>query len=234
MTPQSDTMTITRLRKKAKVLDERLTRLYGKKEIVGEEDPLDTLIETILSQNTTDANSHKAFLALKRNYPRWELMIRERPSRVATIIRSGGLADIKARRIIGALRFIQTERGRLELDFLRGMTPEAADHWLAQIEGVGPKTRGIVLLFSLRMPAFPVDTHIHRVSKRLGLTGPRVNREAAQVELARLIDPEEYFNFHINLIEHGRAVCHARKPACPKCGVSRLCDFYARTIGSQS
>jgi endonuclease-3 len=219
--------------KKARALNKRLTRLYGRKEVSGDENPLDTLIETILSQNTTDTNSHRAFQALRRRYPRWEKLLDADPRTVASTIRSGGLADIKARRIIGALRFIKKERGRLDLEFLREMSPGDADRWLAQIEGAGPKTRGIVLLFSLRMPAFPVDTHIHRVSKRLGLIGSRVSREAAQEELARLIAPTEYFNFHINLIEHGRRICHAREPECARCVVSGLCDFFARTRESQ-
>ena len=159
------------LKTRAMRIDSVLTRLYGRKEVDGEEDPVDTLVETILSQNTTDRNSHKAFQALKRTYPRWEGMLGESPKRVAALIRSGGLADIKARRILEALEFITRSRGKMSLDFLRGMTPAEADRWLAQMEGVGPKTRGIILLFALRMPAFPVDTHIHRVSRRLGLIG---------------------------------------------------------------
>ena len=225
---------IDSLRKKAMRIDKILTEVYGRKAVVLDEDPVDTLVETILSQNTTDANSHKAFRALKAAYPSWELMMAEKPSEIAAIIRSGGLADMKARRILDALRFIENERGVLELDFLRHLSPSEAESWLGQMKGVGPKTRSIVLLFALGMPAFPVDTHIHRVAKRMGLIGQRTSRERAQEELACLVPAKEFYNFHINIIEHGRAVCQARKPRCPVCRVTRYCDYYERLAKAQS
>ncbi|OGS42593.1 MAG: hypothetical protein A3K67_01695 [Euryarchaeota archaeon RBG_16_62_10] len=218
------------LQARARAIDRVLTRIYGRKEIEYEEDPLDTLVETILSQNTTDRNSHRAFSALKRAYPKWELLLGEDPRRIADIIRSGGLADLKAERILGALEHIRRARGGLELGFLGDMSPAGAEAWLSEIKGVGPKTRGIVLLFALRMPAFPVDTHIHRVTKRIGLIGPKVSREKAQEVLAKLVPIEEFYNFHINIIEHGRAVCQARKPRCSVCKVSRYCDYFRDTV----
>jgi len=218
------------LQRKALTIDKILTRIYGRKVVVYDDDPLDTLVETILSQNTTDKNSHKAFQTLKKAYPRWETMMDQDPRKVAALIRSGGLAEMKASRILAALRFIKSERGELELDFLKELRPSDAEAWLAQMKGVGPKTRGIVLLFALRMPAFPVDTHIHRVTKRIGLIGPRTNREKAQDELAVLVPESEYYNFHINLIEHGRAVCQARRPKCEICRIRNYCSYYARQI----
>jgi len=222
------------LKRRASEADRILTDIFGRQEAEGDDDPIDTLVETILSQNTTDTNSHKAFLALKRRYPRWESLLKEKPSAVAPIIREGGLARIKAGRIIYALKFIKNERGRLELDFLKKMTPRDAEAWLAQIKGVGPKTRGIILLFSLGMPAFPVDTHIHRVTKRIGLIGQKVSREDAQEVLASLVPRSEYYNFHINLIFHGRTVCQARSPKCPVCKVSHLCGYYYSAYLPQS
>lgn len=222
------------LKKRAAEADRILTEVFGRQEIDGAEDPVDTLVETILSQNTTDVNSHKAFLALKTRYPRWDALPSEKPSSVAPVIREGGLARMKAGRIIDALRFIKKERGRIELDFLRKMSPREADRWLAQMKGVGPKTRGIILLFSLQMPAFPVDTHIHRVTKRIGLIGPKVSREDAQDVLASLVPPNEYYNFHLNLIFHGRSVCQARNPKCPVCRVSHLCNYYYTVFLGQS
>lgn len=222
------------LRAKAKTIDAKLTKAYGRKEIAYDEDPVDTLVETILSQNTTDLNSHRSFRILKSNYPRWDQMMGEDPKKIATLIRGGGLADIKARRILDALEFIKRQRGRLDIDFLKSMKPSEADAWLAQMKGVGPKTRGIVLLFSLRMPAFPVDTHIHRVTKRIGLIGDKTTREGAQEELALLIPADEYYNFHINLIEHGRAVCQARRPKCEACIIRSLCDYYASRVRGRS
>jgi len=225
---------VDRLRKKAKKIDAILTKVYGRKVVELDENPVDTLVETILSQNTTDLNSGRAFRALKHQFPRWELLMKETPSRIAEVIRSGGLADLKARRILGALEFIRKERGHLELEFLRGKSPTEAEAWLGQIKGVGPKTRSIVLLFALGMPAFPVDTHIHRVTKRIGLIGQKTTREKAQEELAKLVPAREFYNFHINIIEHGRAVCQARKPKCSICKVSRHCDYYARLRKAQS
>jgi endonuclease-3 len=224
----SATRRLRSLKTKAAKIDVILTDLYGRKEIEGDEDPMDTLVETILSQNTTDKNSHRAFQKLKRAYPGWEHMIGASPKRVADLIRSGGLAGIKAERILDALEFIKKSRGELRLDFLRSLTPSQADAWLAQMKGVGPKTRGIILLFALRMPAFPVDTHIHRVTKRLGLIGQKTSREMAQEELAEIVPPPEYYNFHINLIEHGRAVCQARRPRCSACKIRRFCDYYSK------
>jgi endonuclease-3 len=214
------------LAKKAVRIDEILTSLYGRQEAEAGGDPLDTLVETILSQNTTDANSHRSYLALKKKYPRWERMLGEDPDKIARIIRSGGLAPMKARRILAALDFIRDTRGELDLGFLSRMSPADAEAWLGQMKGVGPKTRSIVLLFSLGMPAFPVDTHIHRVTRRLGLIGEKTSREGAQTELVKLVPKAEFYNFHINLIEHGRAVCRARNPQCEKCEISRLCKYY--------
>lgn len=212
------------LRHRASVIDDILRRTYGEKRIRVRDDPVDTLVETILSQNTTDVNSHRSFLALKKEYPDWRMLVGESVHRVSKVIRSGGLPDVKAKRIIDALGFINNERGKIELDFLREMEPDVADQWLAQMKGVGPKTRSIVLLFSLGMPAFPVDTHVHRVTKRLGLIGQRVSREAAQDVLGTMVPSERYYSFHINLIEHGRAVCKARNPSCNGCVLFRHCD----------
>jgi endonuclease-3 len=223
-----------KLRKKAASIDRILTREYGRKLVEADEDPLDTLIETILSQNTTDVNSHRAFKALKKRYPTWSRLIGEDPKRVAAIIRSGGLAGIKAERILAALEHIKRETGALSLDFLRDMPAYEADAWLGRMKGVGPKTRSIVLLFSLGMPAFPVDTHIHRVAKRLGLIGRKTSREQAQIEMASLVPSSEFYNFHINMIEHGRAVCKARTPICDVCKVSGLCDYFSTTRKAQT
>jgi len=223
-----------KLCRKAASIDRILTKEYGRKIVEADEDPLDTLIETILSQNTTDLNSHRAFKALKKRYPTWNRLIGEDPKRVAEIIRSGGLAGIKAERILAALEHIKRETGTLDLDFLRDMPSSEADAWLGRMKGVGPKTRSIVLLFSLGMPAFPVDTHIHRVTKRMGLIGKKTNREQAQTDLASLVPSSEFYNFHINIIEHGRAVCRARSPRCEVCKVSGLCDYYSTTRKAQT
>ena len=221
------------LKHKASKMRTILAKEYGSKVVELDDDPLDTLIETILSQNTTDKNSSRAFGALKAKYHTWESMLGESSNKVARIIRSGGLAGIKAERILSALDFIKSERGNLDLNFLRDMSSEDAEQWLGRIKGVGPKTRSIVLLFSLGKPAFPVDTHIHRVTKRLGLIGQKTSREKAQTELARLVPIENLYSFHINIIEHGRAVCQARRVKCDVCRISHLCDYFARLTKGQ-
>lgn len=152
------------------------------------------------------------------------------PKHVARAIRVGGLANIKSGRIIDVLKFINGERGELSLDFLKRMTSVEADGWLSQMKGVGPKTRAIVMLFSLGIPAFPVDTHVHRVTMRIGLIGRRTSRERAQEELADLVPEREFYNLHINLIEHGRAICAARKPRCMICPIRLQCDYYCDVL----
>ena len=131
-----------------------------------------------------------------------------------------------------ALRHIWEQRGELALEFLKDLPIEEAKAWLVRIKGVGPKTAAIVLLFSLGMPAFPVDTHVHRVTGRLGLIGPKVTREKAHVVLEGLLPAELYYPFHLNVIRHGRQVCAARKPQCETCALQELCDYYAREFAA--
>ena len=146
----------------------------------------------------------------------------------AYAIRPAGLAVQKAPRIQTALRTITERAGTLSLEFLRDLPLEEARAWLRSIDGIGPKTAAIVLLFSLDRPAFPVDTHIHRVSGRLGLIGPKVNAEKAHEILESLVPPDLYLPYHLLLITHGRRTCQARRPLCEKCPLTDLCDYYAR------
>jgi endonuclease III len=148
---------------------------------------------------------------------------------VVEAIRPAGLANQKGPRIQGVLRQITEERGTLDLDFLRGLPREEARAWLLRFNGVGPKTTAIVLQFALGMPAFPVDTHIYRVSGRLGLRPAAMTVEQAHTHLEALFRPEEYGPAHLNLIRLGRELCHPRKPECEKCPVNKLCDYYSRT-----
>lgn len=218
---------IDSLKSRAVRINKIFTRVYGRKRAGRRRgNPLDTLILTILSQNTNDRNRDRAYRALVEKYPTWEKLLQAEPREVARIIRVGGLANIKSQRIIEALKFIEEQRGELDLDFLKHKPPEEAEAWLSQMKGVGPKTAAIVMLFTFGMPAFPVDTHVHRVTMRLGLIGKKTTRENAQKDLALLVPKWEYYNFHINLIEHGRAICVARKPRCAICPVRRLCDYY--------
>jgi len=208
----------------------RLLETYGEPTWRTPLPPVDELVSTILSQNTNDLNRDRAFEALRARFPTWEAVRDARPQSVILAIRPAGLANQKGPRIQQALRAITQARGRLELDFLRELSPEAARDWLLQMKGVGPKTAAIVLQFSLGMPAFPVDTHIHRVSGRLGLRPEQASAEQAHAILAGLFPPESYYHAHLNLIQHGRQVCKARQPLCERCPLTDLCRYYRKVV----
>jgi endonuclease-3 len=190
--------------------------------------PVDELISTILSQNTNDANRDDAFTALRAKFPRWEDVLDHPAADVVAAIRPAGLGPQKGPRIRNILQILRTTRGRIELDFLRGRPPAEARAWLRDLPGVGPKTAAIVMLFALDQPAFPVDTHVYRVTGRIGLRPANMTVEAAHEHLASLFAPEQYAAAHLNLIRLGREVCHARKPECPRCVLRRSCSYYRR------
>ncbi|MFH1924809.1 MAG: endonuclease III, partial [Planctomycetota bacterium] len=183
----------------------------------------DELIATILSQNTSDANSHGAFEELWRRFGDWDAVRRAPVARIAGAIRQAGLANRKAPRIKAILKRIHAERGELSLEFLRSMpTPEAVAY-LRGLDGVGPKTAACVLLFACRKPVLPVDTHVHRVSRRLGLIAPGTDAARAHEELAPLVPASRVLEFHVQLIRHGRTRCSARNPKCEDCPLVDLC-----------
>ena len=190
---------------------------------------IDELVSTILSQNTNDVNRDRGFNALRAKLPTWESVRDAKAEDVIAAIRPAGLANQKGPRIQQVLRAITEERGSLDLNFLAGLPVEEARAWLTKFNGVGPKTAAIVLCFSLNMPAFPVDTHIYRVSGRTGLRPEKMTVEQAHPHLESVFPPETYYAAHLNLIRLGREVCGARKPNCPKCPINKLCDFKDKT-----
>lgn len=219
----------TELAQRAMQIHLRLLEIYGHPVWRNPLPPLDELVSTILSQNTNDANRDRAFETLKRLFPRWE-GVRDAPAEsIIQAIRPAGLANQKGPRIQTVLRAISAERGALDLDFLQDLPLEQARAWLTRFKGVGPKTAAIVLLFSLGRPAFPVDTHIYRVTGRLGLRPEKMTVEQAHSHLEALFPPETYYAAHLNLIRLGREVCRARKPACAACPVRLLCDYENKT-----
>lgn len=219
----------TELAQRAMQIHLRLLKIYGQPVWRNPLPPLDELVSTILSQNTNDANRDRAFETLKRLFPRWE-GVRDAPAEsIIQAIRPAGLANQKGPRIQAILRAISAERGALDLDFLQDLPLEQARAWLTRFKGVGPKTAAIVLLFSLGRPAFPVDTHIYRVTGRLGLRPEKMTVEEAHAHLEALFPPETYYAAHLNLIRLGREVCRARKPACATCPVRLLCDYENKT-----
>ena len=196
---------------------------YGQREWTPDRDPISTLIATVLSQNTSDANSNRAFKSLRSAFDTWDAVADAGTHEIAGAIRLGGLAEVKAKRIRLILEKIRVERGALDLSFLEAMPLDEARAWLRQLPGVGPKTAGCVLLFSLGMPALPVDTHVLRVARRLGLIGPGVNAERAHELLEAMVPPAQVYSFHLDMIEHGRRVCKAQRPRCHLCVLQEPC-----------
>lgn len=190
---------------------------------------MDELISCILSQHTTDATSFPTFRALRKQLPEWDEIVALPPERLADIIRPAGLANQKARSIIAVLKEIHARHGDYTLDPLRGMKLEEARAWLLSLPGVGPKTAAIVLCFAFGMPAIPVDTHVFRVSWRLGLIEKAIGEAKAHGKLEQIVPPDLAFRFHTALIQHGRQICRAPKPNCSVCPLTRRCRYY-RTL----
>ncbi len=203
-----------------------LKNFYGEPEPWIAQDPLDSLVAVILSQNTSDKNSWPAFRNLKKTYPEWEAVIVAPTRRIASAIKHGGLANIKARRIKSVLQEIKNKRGELDISFLSGLSTEEARGFLLSLNGVGPKSAAVVLNFAFGRPAFPVDTHVYRVSKRLGLIPEKVSREKAHEVMEKLVPDEEKTAYHLNLIRLGREICISRKPRCLQCPLKKQCVYY--------
>lgn len=191
---------------------------------------VDELVCTILSQNTNDINRDKAFQALKARYPSWEAVRDADPGELEYVIRIAGLANQKGPNIQAALRDITAERGEIDLDWLRGTDAETARKWLVGLRGVGPKTAAIVMVFALGMPAFPVDTHVYRVTGRIGLRPAELDITKTHAYMENIADPADYGTLHLNLIDLGREICQARKPKCPICPIRHLCQYENKTV----
>lgn len=202
----------------------RLEAAYGKRPWKTWGRPLDVLVGTILSQNTNDANSGRARDRLVAAFPDWDAAADAPAARIAAAIRPAGLHHQKARSIRTILRSLRRERGRADLDFLRRWPTARIRDYLARLPGVGPKTVACTLLFStLKRPVLPVDTHVHRVSRRLGLIDAKTTAAQAHERLAPLVPPRLVYAFHVLLIAHGRRVCHARRPRCEACAIALVC-----------
>jgi len=213
-----------------KVQDERLAEImrrldeaYGPHIWHRRTDPASELILTILSQHTSDVNAHRAFQSLLARFETLDrVMVADVPE-IANAIRSAGLANVKAPRIKEVLGLIQKRRGSLDLEFLAELDLEQARTWLTKLPGVGPKTAACVLLFSLGAPAMPVDTHVYRVARRLALFDPRTTPDQAHRILEEMVPRNKVYDFHLNLIAHGRRICKAPIPICPRCVIDSLC-----------
>jgi endonuclease III len=213
------------LAKRALKIHEQLLEFYGEPIWRNPLPAIDELVSTILSQNTNDINRDRGFNALRAKFGTWEEVRDAHPQDVIDAIRPAGLANQKGPRIQQVLRSITEERGSLDLSFLGDLPVEEARAWLTRFNGVGPKTAAIVLCFSLGKPAFPVDTHIYRVTGRIGLRPERMTVEQAHPHLESLFPPETYYPAHLNIIRLGREICQARRPRCEVCPILNLCDY---------
>jgi endonuclease-3 len=227
---QSAISNLQSLRREAKRIHEQLLKTYGTPKWT-KLDGVSELVGTILSQNTNDGNRDLAYARLRARFATWEQVRDAETGLVIDAIKPAGLANQKGPRIQKALRRITEERGELNIDFLSALPVNEAKDWLLSIDGVGPKTTAIVLLFCYDMPAFPVDTHVHRVTGRLGLRDDKLNADDTHDLMEQLTPDGAEGPFHLNLIRHGREICHARNPECARCPLQKWCDFYQSKPG---
>jgi len=188
-------------------------------------DVLVMLVAVILSQATSNANSDRTFDALKKRFPTWDAVLRARESTLADTIRLGGLANQKAAVIRALLRQIKERHGSLDLSFLRAMPSLEAARYLSQFRGIGPKTVACTLLFACDVDIFPLDTHIFRILRRVGLIPPKCSDQFAHEVMNRIVPPGKFYSFHVNLIRHGRKLCRPRDPLCERCPIVEYCDY---------
>jgi endonuclease-3 len=207
---------------------------YGIREWYARRDPMHELISTILSHRTNGANEEKAFKQLWENYGSWEAIAAAPAEKIAELIAPSNYAEQKAPRIKQVINRIIAERGEARIDFLADMPIDEAMTWLTALPGVGPKTATLVLLFCFHKAVLPVDTHLHRVSGRIGLIGPRVTADQAHDQLLALLplDADVLWNFHHNMLKHGQRICVWGTPRCERCVLRKHCD-YAREHGRQ-
>jgi endonuclease-3 len=224
---------IDRLKAKARAVYDLLGQAYGIKPWKPRREALRELISTILSHRTTSAQEWAAMEQLWQKFGRWEA-IRDAPvEEIAHAIHGVNWPERKAPQLKRVLQIISERRnGDFDIGFLRDLPTDEALAWLTSLPGVGVKTASLVLLFNFRHPIMPVDTHVHRVSQRLGLIGPKTTPEQAHKILPALLpaDPDVYWNFHLNMIRLGREVCVSGRPRCERCVLTGVCDYYARVV----
>jgi endonuclease-3 len=204
---------------------QNLERAFGAPENGRSSDPLDMLIKIILSQATSDVNSHRTFAALKKRFPMWDELMHARTATVANTIRAGGLANQKAEVIKSVLRQIKEKQGALDLNFLHDMSAQDGAKYLAEFRGIGPKTVACTLLFACRKEIFPLDTHIFRVLRRVGLIPQKCTDGRAHEIMNKIVPSGKFYSFHVNLIRLGRTVCRPRDPLCERCPIVEYCDY---------
>jgi endonuclease-3 len=218
-------------RRRVRTIASRLRKRFGPLEPPRRADPLDELILTVLSQHTSDVNADRSFEGLRDRFPTWAEVASAPTAAVADAIRSGGLADTKAPRIQAILREVREREGAYDLSGLRAMTDAGARAYLISLPGIGPKTAAVVLSFALARDAIPVDTHVHRVTMRLGLVPPKASAERADRILHDLVPEGLRTELHVGLIRLGREICKAPTPRCRGCPLADLCPTAPRYLG---
>jgi endonuclease III len=218
-------------RARVRAIHRRLEKRFGPLDPPRARDPLEELILTVLSQNTSDVNRDRAFDGLRTRFPSWEEVAEAGVEEVAAEIKPGGLSNTKAPRIQAILREIERREGSLDLGWMRSASDEEVARYLSDLPGVGPKTIAVVLAFSLGRPALPVDTHVHRVAGRLGFFGPKTGAAAAHAILAAAVPPEIRVELHVGLIRLGREICKPGRPRCEICPLNDLCPTAEIVLG---
>lgn len=211
------------------LLYERLRERYGTPSPKSRQPPLDEVVFTILSQNTTDTNRDRAWVSLWKHFDSWDEMALVRVDKIAAAIKVGGLHKVKAKRIKDILRQIKKEHGGLDLDYLENLDMPAARTELQKYKGVGAKSINCILLFSLGLPAFPVDTHVHRILRRLGIVATK-DLSKANRDSQEFVPDEIAYPLHMNMIRYGREVCHAQRPKCWDCRIEDLCIYENKNL----
>lgn len=212
-------------RRQLNYVAQNLEATYGIPANDSTDEPLDELIGTILSQATTNQNSQRTFANLKAQFKDWEAVRRARPEKIEAAIKLGGLAQVKSVVIKNLLNEVKTRVGKLSLSFLHTTSLEEARDFLTSLPGVGPKTAACVLLFACKQPVFPMDTHIFRIARRLGLIPEKGGDAQAHRLMEQLIPEDKHYTLHINMILHGRGICHARNPQCEQCCLIEHCAY---------
>ncbi len=222
------------LRRKTARITELLEAAFGEPRWNGRKDPLESLIQTILSQNTNDRNRDRAFRNLKTNFPTWEEVLHAPVQQIHSAIRVGGLGNQKSRRIKDILRWLKEERGKLSLDFICEMSTAEVYETLSPLKGVGLKTISVVLLFACGRDVFPVDTHVHRTTRRLGLVHTKASARGTHHVMSELVPRGKSLSLHLNLIHLGRTTCKPGKPQHSTCPLKRNCNYYRLTTSEGS
>jgi endonuclease III len=218
-------------RRRLRSIRDRLRGHYARPRNIPHRAPLDELVLTILSQNTNDRNRDVAYARLRERFPSWDAVASAPLEEVEQAIRPGGISKLKSERIQQVLGIIRSERGSLDMSWLEDAPREQALEFLVSLPGVGRKTAACVLLFSFDRPEMPVDTHVYRVSGRLGLVRPKASFKEAHDTLQALADPTDVYELHVNLLRHGRRLCKPARPLCDQCPLLRHCPYGRERLG---